>query len=163
MIVILSKYPNKNDKRSDCRMDSASNNNAGICLYFIMIKTIKHGINLLRNKFRDVGVGVKRSGEWPTVEKHFLEAHPTCAACEGTERLNIHHCRPFHTFPQLELDTNNLITLCMGELECHLQIGHCGDFKLYNPNVRKDAEEALKHPEKRDTIIKQAKLNAKKN
>ena len=121
-----------------------------------MIKHIKHAINLIKHSFRDAGVDAKRSDKWPTVEKHFREAHPTCAACGGTVRLNVHHCLPFHLDPEKELDPTNLITLCMGEKECHLHIGHDGNFKFYNPNVRKDAQHALEHPEKFDDIVKVA-------
>jgi len=128
-----------------------------------MIKTIKHGINLIRHHLRDVGLSAKRSGQWPTVEKHFLEAHPTCAACGGTERLNVHHVHPFHLFPELELDPNNLITLCMGEKECHLKIGHGGSFKQWVEEVRKYAAEVLTDPSKYDDIVKLAFANRKIN
>lgn len=128
-----------------------------------MIKTIKHAVNLLRNSLRDVGVSEKRSSQWPTVEKHFIEKNPTCAACGGKERLNVHHCMPFHLDKALELDEKNLITLCMGEKECHLHIGHSGSFKLYNPNVRKDAADALAHPSNFDKIVKKAAAEAKQN
>lgn len=121
-----------------------------------MLKTITHGINLVRHALRDVGTDAKRSDKWPTVEKHFLETHPTCAACGGKDRLNVHHVKPFHLDPANELDPNNLITLCMGEKECHLHIGHGGSFKQYVPEVRKLAAEALAHPDKFDQIVKTA-------
>lgn len=128
-----------------------------------MLKTITHGINLLRHSLRDVGISAKRSDKWPTVEKHFREANPTCAACGGKDRLNVHHCMPFHLDPAKELDATNLITLCMGEKECHLHIGHGGSFKQYNPNVRRDAATALAHPAQFDIIVKQAMANRKAN
>ena len=128
-----------------------------------MFQSIKHAFNLLRHSFRDVGISAKRSNHWPTVEKHFREAHPTCAACGGNKRLNIHHIKPFHIFPQLELDPTNLITLCMGTKECHLRLGHLGDFKFWNPNIIKDADETLQHPEKFNDIVKKAFNNRKVN
>jgi hypothetical protein len=70
---------------------------------------------------------------------------------------------PFHLDPNKELDTTNLITLCMGEKECHLHIGHGGSFRQYNPNVRTDAATVLAHPEKFDQIIKRASDNRKVN
>ena len=121
-----------------------------------MIKTIKHGINLIRHSLRDVGIDAKRSGKWPTVEKHFLEANPVCAACGSKKRLNVHHINPFHVFPQLELDPSNLITLCMSEKECHLHIGHLHAFSRSNPNVREDAATILLCPNKYDEIIKKS-------
>jgi 5-methylcytosine-specific restriction protein A len=128
-----------------------------------MLKTIKHGINLLRHSLRDMGVAAKRSDKWPTVERHFLQANPTCAACGGKNRLNVHHCMPFHLDPTKELDPTNLITLCMGEKECHLHIGHGGSFKQYCPEVRQYAAEVLAHPNKFDTIVKEAMANRKAN
>ena len=128
-----------------------------------MLKTIKHGINLIRHSLRDVGTGAKRSSQWPTLEKHFLESHPTCAACGSKNRLNVHHCKPFHLDPKLELDPNNLITLCMDTKECHLHLGHGGSFKQYCPDVRKYAAEALAHPEKFDELVKMAIDNRKVN
>ena len=108
-----------------------------------MIKTITHGINLVRHALRDVGVSAKRSSE----------------ACGSSKNLNVHHCKPFHLDPALELDPANLITLCMDTKECHLHIGHGGSFKQYNPNVRKDAAEALAHPNKFDALVKEAFAN----
>lgn len=128
-----------------------------------MIKTIKHSINLMRHALRDVGVDAKRSSHWPTVEKHFLESHPTCAACGSSKRLNVHHCMPFHLDPSLELDPNNLITLCMDTKECHLHIGHGGSFKQYNPQVREMAATALAHPERFDQLVKKAESIRKVN
>jgi 5-methylcytosine-specific restriction enzyme A len=128
-----------------------------------MIKTIQHGINLLRHSLRNIGTGAKRSTHWPTLEKHFLEEHPTCAACGSKKRLNVHHCMPFHLDPKLELDPNNLITLCMDSKECHLHLGHGGSFKQYCPDVRKYAAEALAHPEKFDELVKIALANRKVN
>ena len=108
-------------------------------------------------------MAAKRSDKWPTVERHFLQANPTCAACGGKNRLNVHHCMPFHLDPTKELDPTNLITLCMGEKECHLHIGHGGSFKQYCPEVRQYAAEVLAHPNKFDTIVKEAMANRKAN
>lgn len=56
---------------------------------------------------------------------------------------------PYHLDPARELDPANLISLCMGDRECHLMIGHGDDFKAYDPSVRKHAAEALARPEER--------------
>jgi 5-methylcytosine-specific restriction enzyme A len=88
-------------------------------------------------------LGHARSGHWPTVRKHFLESHPTCAVCGGKEKLEVHHLKPFHTHPSLELDPNNFITLCESEkngVNCHLLFGHLGNFKAINSNVMDDSK-----------------------
>jgi hypothetical protein len=71
--------------------------------------------------------------------------------------LQVHHILPFHLNPQLELDPSNLITLCMGKLECHLIIGHGGDYKDYNPSVVKHAELCRLKPLERKVIESMAK------
>ncbi len=90
-------------------------------------------------------VGADRSGKWPTVRKRFVEDHPTCIACDSPSGLNVHHIKPFHVHPELELDPKNLCVLCR---EHHFHIGHDPDgpwgpkgpnWKLSNPNVRRDA------------------------
>jgi 5-methylcytosine-specific restriction protein A len=125
-----------------------------------IISKLSHGINLVKHAARDITTGGKRSSKWPTVEKHFKALNSTCAACGSVDHLNVHHVMPFHIDPSLELDSANLITLCMGANECHLKIGHAGSFRAANINIRADAAEALSNPEKRDEIIKRAKTNA---
>lgn len=85
-----------------------------------------------------------RSSHWSTVRKHHLQNHPTCAACGGTEKLQVHHKQPYHLHPDLELEPTNLITLCeYGDIDCHFNIGHHRDWKSFNPNVELDAAEEL--------------------
>jgi hypothetical protein len=91
------------------------------------------------------------------VEKAWLAGHPMCAACGSSIRLQVHHQEPFHLDPSLELDTNNLLTLCMSVNECHLLIGHGDDFKARNPNVLEDAARTLAHPDQRAIMVVKAK------
>ena len=99
---------------------------------------------LFRTKVRDAVAGItkSRSPEWPKVERTYKKLHPVCECCGSKIKLNVHHKKPFHLFPELELDPANLITLCMDpKRECHLKIGHGDDFKDYNPNVVTDVTE----------------------
>lgn len=84
----------------------------------------------------------RRSGCWPRIRAQHLEHNPACAVCGGTEKLEVHHRKPFHLEPALELDPDNLITLCeanKGGVNCHLFVGHLGNFKAFNPAVAEDA------------------------
>ena len=97
--------------------------------------------NLHITEVRDAHAGIeaKRSPHWPTVEHNHLKLHPVCECCGGKEKLNVHHRKPFHLFPELELEPTNLITLCMDPAkDCHIKLGHGGNFKAYNPNVDED-------------------------
>ena len=82
-----------------------------------------------------------RSSKWGKVRETHLESNPNCAVCEGDKELNVHHIRPFHLHPELELEPTNLITLCESTkhgINCHLLIGHLGNFRNINPHVLED-------------------------
>lgn len=99
---------------------------------------LKHVKDVIQGK---TDLATKRSNKWPEVRKAHLAAHPTCEVCGGTEKLEVHHKQPFHLHPDLELDSNNLITLCevnKGGCCHHLHFGHLGNYKNVNPNVVED-------------------------
>ena len=76
---------------------------------------------------------IARSPLWPQTRAAWLIAHPRCVACGSTAQVEVHHRRPVHLFPDLELDQRNFVTLCEGPNRCHLREGHLGDFHIYNP------------------------------
>jgi len=90
-----------------------------------------------------VPAGAKRSNKWPAARKAFLKDHPNCAVCGGNKKVEVHHKRPFHLHPELELDPSNFITLCEEKkdgVNCHLMVGHLGSFKSFNVDVEADAK-----------------------
>ena len=109
---------------------------------FLDIKMIGHLKDVLKGK---APIFNKRSSKWPTVRKHFLETNISCSACGWTQDLEVHHIIPFHVDPSLELNPSNFIVLCdkLGKDNCHLAIGHLGNFKQENPMVKEDAAENL--------------------
>ena len=87
--------------------------------------------------------GVQRSPKWESVRKAHLKDHPKCEVCEGTKQLNVHHIKPFHLHPELELEPTNLITLCeclSYGVNCHLLVGHLGNYKNVNPSSVEDSK-----------------------
>lgn len=80
----------------------------------------------------------ERSDKWPAVRKSFLLENPSCAACGSKSFVQVHHVKPFHLRPDLELISSNLVTLCMGPNECHLRLGHGNFFKAWSPTVIRD-------------------------
>ncbi len=90
------------------------------------------------------GAEKPRSPHWGTVRHAFALEHPCCEACGGRKMIQIHHRRPFHLHPELELDPKNLITLCEDPARlCHLRVGHSWNFSAYNPHVEEDAAREL--------------------
>jgi 5-methylcytosine-specific restriction protein A len=89
-------------------------------------------------------VSKPRSPHWDKVKTAHLERFPVCAACMSFKDLQVHHIKPFHLYPELELVESNLITLCMWkDHDCHIHVGHGGAFPAENPNVVEDAAKAL--------------------
>ena len=127
-----------------------------------MIKLINKAVSKVKHGLYERKTKNLRSKKWPTLMKKFLKINKTCAACGGSTDLQVHHIIPFHLKPELELEKSNLITLCMGDLDCHLRLGHGGSFSCYNPNIIVDAAEFLKNIEARPSLVKTAKLNRKK-
>lgn len=105
-----------------------------------IVKKIKHTYRVVKSEIREKQKSKKRSSHWDETRDVHIALHPTCEACGSTKRLQVHHILPFHEYPELELCLENLITLCMSENECHINIGHKDNFSLYNPNVRIDAK-----------------------
>jgi 5-methylcytosine-specific restriction endonuclease McrA len=86
--------------------------------------------------------GRARSPQWPRVAHEHLSHEPACVVCgHRGEGLQVHHIKPFHLYPELELDPHNLITLCeiKGRTH-HLLIGHLDDWESYNKHVREDTK-----------------------
>jgi hypothetical protein len=82
-----------------------------------------------------------RSSKWPEVRKAHLQKNPTCSVCGSKEAVEVHHIKPFHIAPELELDESNLISLCESKkygVNCHLFFGHLGNYKAENLNVVED-------------------------
>ncbi len=83
--------------------------------------------------------GAMRSSRWSGVRNAHLRLYPNCEICGKNKGLNVHHKMPFHLHPQLELDPNNLVTLCEdGGMNCHITFGHLGNFKSYNASIDED-------------------------
>jgi 5-methylcytosine-specific restriction enzyme A len=79
----------------------------------------------------------RRSSKWRSVREQHLKEHPRCEACGDDKNLEVHHLKPYHLFPELELEKSNLMTLCchgIGGMNCHLVYGHCGAWVAYNPD-----------------------------
>lgn len=86
--------------------------------------------------------GAKRSSKWRKLRKRHLKAHPTCCVCGSKIKVEVHHLVPFHIAPDKELDLDNLMTLCERKkygINCHLLIGHLGNYRRVNFSCQIDA------------------------
>lgn len=84
--------------------------------------------------------GAARSPKWRKTRDGFIVGKQ-CAVCGGWKFLVAHHVIPFHLAPDLELDPANLIVLCEAKrygINCHLLLGHLGNWQRPNPQVLAD-------------------------
>lgn len=79
-----------------------------------------------------------RSPHWEKVRDEFILTHADCCLCGTGDNLEVHHVRPYHSHPDLELDPENLITLCRVH---HFWFGHLGSWSSWNEHVVRDAQE----------------------
>ena len=85
--------------------------------------------------------GSKRSSQWRKVRLKHLAEHPRCECCGSKKKLEIHHIIPFHVVPDMELSEKNLMTLCENKkygINCHLLLGHLGNYSRTNFGVKMD-------------------------
>lgn len=102
----------------------------------------------------------RENPEWADTERAHLMLRGQCAACTGTNALFVHHIEPIEVNPRGEHDLMNLLTLCMGPLECLLRIGCGGDWDSYNPRVVEHSTEAKVRPVFRPEIERRASMAA---
>lgn len=87
-----------------------------------------------------------RSPRWRAIREAHLLGHPACSACGRDRSVEVHHLKPFHLRPELELDPANLLTLCSSGpagANCHLLVGHAGDWSGWNEHAIRDARRIL--------------------
>lgn len=100
------------------------------------------------NKVTHKFVTLRRSNQWPVLRKKWLGIEPECQSCNKITKLEVHHIKPVHLYPELELNEENLITLCENPtMNCHFIMGHCLNWLAWNKDVRFDANQI------RDSII----------
>lgn len=87
--------------------------------------------------FRYETFGSIRSPKWRKIRKLYIKRHPACEISGKKKKLEVHHKKPVHLFPELELEISNLITL---EKKYHFIFGHLGDYFSYNPNIDEDVK-----------------------
>ena len=81
------------------------------------------GIFCLSLAFCLWAIAAERSAKWDSVRDGIVRDHPYCALCSSTEDLEVHHKKPFHLHPELELAPSNCIVLCR---HCHWWAGPGG-------------------------------------
>ena len=79
--------------------------------------------------------GASLNCSWQKCKREFFKiVRKECVCCNSKKKIQVHHKKPRHLFPELALVLANLIALCK---DCHLRIGHLGSYFTYNENVAK--------------------------
>lgn len=107
-------------------------------------------------------VGATRSGrspKWRAVRDRFFRENPRCAFKGCTydgPHFSVHHLKPYHLFPELELDTSNLVTVCSGDdsPNHHLYVAHDGNFRNWNKDAGQHLTDGV-YPANGKTLMEQ--------
>ena len=96
--------------------------------------------NLWRRLFDPGSLGAARSSGWNVFRRIHIKDY--CELCEIKvgllKPLELHHIERFTDKPELELDPDNVITVCR---PCHLRFAHLGSFQSYCLEIKELAEE----------------------
>jgi len=90
------------------------------------------------------GFATKRSNLWHELRDAHLKKQPVCQICGTSKDLQVHHIVPFNFRRSMELDPDNLVTLCVSKywgMNCHMEIGHGGNWRLENPWIEYDIKQ----------------------
>jgi len=102
------------------------------------MKLLDHLADVVQEK---TTLGILRSANWRALRNLHIIMNPACAVCGSTKNLEAHHIIPYNVSPELELELDNLITLCESKrygVNCHLFFGHLGNYRNYNQTVKED-------------------------
>lgn len=91
------------------------------------------GMRTYRNEHVGIVTICHSEYRWRKVRKAHLKRDPRCNMCKRTKKLEAHHIKPWHLFPDLRFIDWNLITLCRA---CHFRFGHGSNWKHWNPQVK---------------------------
>lgn len=88
----------------------------------------------------NIFAGTPRSPGWDNVRNTWIVNNNFCRCCGSRFNLEVHHIRPYHLWPEFELESTNLITLCR---EHHLEFGHLNSWYSYNLDIVAMADDFL--------------------
>ncbi len=93
---------------------------------------VRHYLNLTAKD------GASLNWSWQRCKREFFKIVPkVCACCGSKKRIEVHHKKPRHLFPELAWVMDNLIALCGGGRGCHFHIGHLNSYRTYNAMIDK--------------------------
>jgi len=99
-------------------------------------------VKLFEKYFGDKLFGAQRNPKWRNLRNQFIKVHPKCEVC-GKKGKIVHHILPVHKFPALELEEENLISVCR---ECHFSFCHFFSWWSYNKDIKNDIERIKQRP-----------------
>ena len=95
--------------------------------------------------------GASFNGSWQRCRRAFLkQVGRKCVCCSSKKKIQVHHKKPRHLFPELALVFANLICLCR---DCHFHIGHLNSYFTYNENIDDVAWYVHKNSVKKDNKV----------
>lgn len=90
---------------------------------------------LMRNRGSSLRLGPRDTAAYKKAMAQYLAEHPTCQFCRKPGgKVEVHHVIPVSVDPTKAADVTNMVTLHR-KPDCHMVVGHLGNFRDYNRNV----------------------------
>ena len=79
-----------------------------------------------------------RNPAWEKESRAWLQTHNECEASGSKDNLTVHHVKPVHLYPELEMEPKNWMALCTDwmSFDLHRMVGHLGNWSHFNPHAR---------------------------
>ena len=88
-----------------------------------------------RNRGATLRTGPRDTAAYKRAMAGYLAAHPVCQFCRKPGgKVEVHHVIPVSVDPTRAADMTNMVTLHR-KPDCHMVVGHLGNFRDYNRNV----------------------------
>lgn len=88
-----------------------------------------------RNRGAVLRMGPRDTAAYKKAMAGYLAAHPVCQFCgKAGGKVEVHHVIPVSVDPTKAADVTNMVTLHR-KPDCHMVVGHLGNFRDYNSNV----------------------------
>ena len=95
---------------------------------------------LWRNRGATLRLGPRDTAAYKRAMAAYLAVHPVCQFCgKPGGKVEVHHVIPVSVDPTKAADVTNMVTLHR-KPDCHMVVGHLGNFRDYNSNVARVCE-----------------------
>ena len=114
-----AEFYNKKNKEKNILCDNLKTENSKLMMEVLKLKQEIKGLKIKKEKRKNSASKLKSGKKYKEFRQKILERDKyKCVECGSHEKLQVHHIKSVHKYPELVMDENNVITLCAS---CHVK------------------------------------------